>query len=157
MFGHLTNKEIEQVLTSQLIGHLGCHAEGLTYVVPVSYAYDGEHVYGHAVEGLKLALMRLNPKVCFQVDTMQDMANWQSVVAWGEFEELRDEHLRDLAFALLNNRKIPSNSSETMHLTPHWPFRSDDSSSVGGIFFRISLVQKTGRFERNDVKMAIPG
>ena len=151
MFGHLNEIEMEQVLASQLIGHLGCHAEGLTYVVPVSYVYDGEYVYGHAEEGLKLAMMRLNPKVCFQVDTMKDMANWKSVVAWGEFEELHDERARETAFRKLIGRELPMISSETTHLTPTWPFTAIDRDELDGAYFRIRLDKKTGRYETNAV------
>ncbi len=41
MFGTLSPQEIETVLHQQVVGRLGCHAEGLTYVVPISYGYDG--------------------------------------------------------------------------------------------------------------------
>ena len=153
MFGHLNETEIEQVLTSQLIGHLGCHAEGLTYVVPVSYVYDNHFVYGHAQEGLKLAMMRLNPKVCFQVDTMKDMANWRSVVAWGEFEELLVEADREKAFDKLVGRELPLISSETTHLSSRWPFSSYDKDELGGAYFRIRLDKKTGRYETNAVAL----
>ena len=46
-----------------------------TYVVPVTYAYDGEAIYAHSLEGLKLALMRKNPHVCFEVEDVQGMAD----------------------------------------------------------------------------------
>jgi nitroimidazol reductase NimA-like FMN-containing flavoprotein (pyridoxamine 5'-phosphate oxidase superfamily) len=86
MFGTLENNEIEELLSQQLVGRIGCHAADTTYIVPISYAYDGEYIYGHSFEGMKLNMMRENPKVCFQVDNMHNMANWQSVVAWGEFD-----------------------------------------------------------------------
>ena len=41
MLGHLNQEPIEQVLRSEVIGRLGCHASGRTYVVRVTYAYDG--------------------------------------------------------------------------------------------------------------------
>jgi nitroimidazol reductase NimA-like FMN-containing flavoprotein (pyridoxamine 5'-phosphate oxidase superfamily) len=77
-------------LQSQIVGRIGCHDGDLVYVVPISYAYDGEYVYFHSYEGKKIDIMRKNPKICFQIDEMKDMANWKSVIAWGEFEELND-------------------------------------------------------------------
>ena len=35
--------------------------------------------------------MRINPFVCFEVDSMLNMANWESVIVWGYFEELDDK------------------------------------------------------------------
>ncbi len=40
MFGELNPEEIEQLLSAQLVGRIGCHADGTTYVVPVSYGYQ---------------------------------------------------------------------------------------------------------------------
>ncbi|MEJ0105912.1 MAG: pyridoxamine 5'-phosphate oxidase family protein [Bacteroidota bacterium] len=53
MFGSLNNNEIDELLHQQFIGRIGCHAEGVTYVVPISYAYDGEYIYGRTFEGMK--------------------------------------------------------------------------------------------------------
>ena len=51
----------------------------------------GNILYAHSLEGLKISIMRKNPTVCFQVDTMKDMADWESVLLWGTFEELTNE------------------------------------------------------------------
>lgn len=149
MFGTLTGIEIEDLIHREFIGRIGCHAEDVTYVVPISYAYDGEYIYGHSFEGMKLNMMRKNPRICFQVDDMHNMANWQSVVAWGDFEELKNGIEREQALRVLMARTLPLVHSETMHLTPQWPFSSYDSSAVTGIIFRVRLMQKTGRYEKS--------
>ena len=149
MFGILSSEEIENVLHHQVVGRLGCHAGGLTYVVPISYGYDGEFIYGHTVEGMKIDLMRKNPNVCFEVDTMVNMANWKSVIAWGEFEELNEEPGRQLAIQKLHERILPMISSATIKLSSDWPFTPKNTHSITGIVFRIRLSEKTGRFENN--------
>ena len=151
MFGKLNTNEIEEVLIQQIVGRIGCHADDTTYIVPVSYAYDGEYIYGHTFEGMKVNMMRKNPKVCFQADKMKekDMANWQSVIAWGEFEELKQPDERRLALQKLNERVLPLISSETMHLSAQWPFPPEDAGSIKGIVYRIRLKEKTGRFEKS--------
>ena len=146
MFGSLNNSEIETLLHSQLVGRMGCHADNLTYVVPISYAYDGTYVYAHTFKGMKMNIIRKNPEICFQVDDMHDMANWQSVIAWGTVEELTGKEQCSKALEILSARVLPFLSSETMHLSPVWPF-SADPESVPGIFLRILLERKTGRFE----------
>lgn len=56
MLGELNKGQIEQVLLSELIGRIGCYADGQTYVVPITYVYDGESIYGHSVDGMKLRM-----------------------------------------------------------------------------------------------------
>ena len=149
MIAEMKLQEMETLLTKQIIGHLACHAGGVTYVVPISYAYDGEYIYGHAFEGMKIKMMRINPQVCFQTDKMENMANWQSVIAWGEFEELKNVENRKQALQKLMDRVLPVISSETVHLSPHWPFPPEEMGSIKGIFFRIKVQKKTGRFEKS--------
>jgi hypothetical protein len=67
MLGDLNSKHIEQVLHSLIIGRIGCHADNRTYVVPVTYAYDGTYIYEHTTAGLKIDMMRKNPMGCFDV------------------------------------------------------------------------------------------
>ncbi len=154
MIDKLNQNQIEELLSKQLIGRIGCHAEGITYVVPISYAYHQDFIYAHTYEGMKMEVMRKNPEVCFEVDDTQDTSNWKSVIAWGTFEELHDPAERDEALQVLNNRILPLNSSVTTHLGSGWPFTYNEKGGVDGIFFRIRLQNKTGRFESNQVTPA---
>jgi len=147
MLGQLNNTEIEEVLKKQLIGRIGCHTNGTTYIVPISYAYDGTYIYGHTYEGMKMQMMRSNPIVCFEVDIMENMANWNSVICQGEFEEVTDSKEREKGIDLLLNRSLPYITSETVQLTPHWPFQTNNLDKIDGIIFRIKLKEKTGRYE----------
>jgi uncharacterized protein len=148
MYGKLNTEEIEQLLGSQLIGRIGCHADGVTYVVPISYAYDGTYVYVHTYEGMKINMMRKNPKVCFQVDDTRELAYWQSVICWGEFEELKDELSKKEVLLKLHDRVLPFLSSETMHISKEWPFSAGTHENIPGVFLRIKIIEKTGRFEK---------
>jgi uncharacterized protein len=147
MLGTLSDHQIQSVLQTQLIGRLGCHADGLTYVVPISYAYDGNHIYCHTQEGRKASMMRKNPRICFQVDEMRDMANWKSVILQGEFEELTQPEDINHALHTLLGRYLPVISSVTTHLGRFWPFQQLDYSDLDGIVFRIRILEQTGRFE----------
>lgn len=153
MFGKLRSDEIEQVLGSQIVGRIGTHTDGLTYVVPISYAYDGIYLYGRSLKGMKIDMMRKNKNVCFQVDEMHDMANWKSVIAWGEFEELTAPPERNQALQRLMDRHLPIVSSQTVHLTAEWPFPEKEIGAIEGIVFRVKLNRKTGRFEHHSVSV----
>ena len=142
MLGELTSKEIDELLRSEAIGRIGSYAFGQTYVVPITYAYDGDSVYGHSREGLKLRMMRSNPSVCFEVDRMIDLSDWQSVIALGTFSELA-EHEAELAMELLHRRLAPLVASETS-----LPDSRLHSSGMPYSVFRILLRERSGRFER---------
>ena len=148
MFGELSPDEIDLLLSEQVLGRIGCHADGLTYIVPISYAYDGTYIYSRTFEGMKINMMRKNPTVCFQVEDTKNLSNWKSVVAWGTFEELSEDIKRKEAIKVLDSRRLPMLSSETMHLGSRWPFSSDEN--IEGIIFRIELHKKTGRYEKSN-------
>ena len=59
----LTREAIDELLREEVVGRIGCHAGGETYVVPVIYAYDGEAFYAYSIEGRKIRMMRENPSV----------------------------------------------------------------------------------------------
>ncbi len=150
MFGNLGDDAIETVLQHQIIGHIGCHANDITYVVPVSYAYKNGYVYVHTWEGMKINMMRQNPKVCFETYLMENMGNWQCVIAWGYFEEITQVEERREALQILLNRNLPVITSKTVQLTDEWPFVPENVNEIKGIVFRIKLTMKTGKYERTE-------
>ena len=150
MFGTLDNTQMDQLLQKQIIGRLGCHADGLTYVLPISYAYQDGYIYAYTLEGKKLSILRKNGKVCFQVDNSKDLSNWQSVICWGEFEELITPQTRAEALKLLNTRNFPVVITQKMHINNEWPFDESKIDDLKGVFFRIRVDDKTGRYERAD-------
>jgi len=147
MIGKLTETEIQALLAQQVVGRIACYNDDFLFLVPVSYAYDNDKIYVRSLEGTKVNLMRKNPRVCFEVDDIADMANWQSVIAWGEFEELQADE-RDKGLKILLQRHLPLSSSVTTHLGRTWPFSGDETDQISGIVFRINLSKKTGLFER---------
>jgi nitroimidazol reductase NimA-like FMN-containing flavoprotein (pyridoxamine 5'-phosphate oxidase superfamily) len=132
----LPRSEIDAFLASRLVGRIGCHHEGSTYVVPVVYAYDGKSFYVASVEGRKVDMMRANPRVCFEVDEVDErsVGVWRSVVAEGVFEELQGLAAAR-AFALLTRRFVTRTG------------RTRPKRKPGGrtVAFRIRLEHVTGR------------
>ena len=150
MLGQLNEVEIEKLLEEKFIGRIGCCLNGLTYIVPISYAYVNGCIYARTFEGMKLDIMRKNPTICFQVDDIPDMSNWKSVIAWGEFEELTEKSERNKALQILMERKLPLLSSTMTKFAKDWPFITEEGfDEIPGVAFRILLTEKTGRFEIN--------
>jgi len=132
----LARAEIDALLEEQVVGRIGCHAGGMTYVVAVIYAYDGDCVYAHTIVGQKVEMMRANPAVCFEVDEYED-GSWRSAIVQGRYEELEgadSEH----ALALLAARFAGRG-------------RSGERPRGGGrpsVSFRIRIDEVTGRAVR---------
>ncbi|HMU09793.1 MAG TPA: pyridoxamine 5'-phosphate oxidase family protein [Ferruginibacter sp.] len=148
MLGELNDMEINNVLSSQVLGRLACTDGKQPYIVPLTYTYDGEYIYGQINEGMKLDLLRKNPKICFEVDMMTDMRNWRSVLVFGEFQELKNrdaEKAKDVLF----NRVFSLMTSSTIHTHEHEEKgKIDDSNRVKHIMYRIKIKKLTGRFEK---------
>jgi nitroimidazol reductase NimA-like FMN-containing flavoprotein (pyridoxamine 5'-phosphate oxidase superfamily) len=118
----------------------------MTYVVPVSYVYDGSSVFTLSAEGLKLELMRENPRVCFEVEQIRHWTNWKTVIAWGTFEELEGSAAEE-ARHLLQTRLTPLIAFEAKLAERDRPLAPGLSDRTL-LMYRIRLDQRTGRFEQ---------
>jgi len=145
MLGELNKREIIEFLESKFIGRIGCHLDGETYIVPVNYVYHHNAVYAHSGEGKKIEMLRANPRVCFQVDEIDNMFKWKSVILWGTFEELKGQERQQVMQGLIH--RIMSTTDN--------PAR-DPSHGINPAFkdhlivYRINIQEATGRFESHD-------
>ena len=133
MIEELSEREIDEFLRRQLIGRVGCHAEGQTYVVPVIYVWDDSYVYVQSIEGRKTTMMRINPEVCFEVDEYEQDGSWRSVILDGVYEELEGS-AAEAALALLVQRFMGRRRGTT-----------DRSTGRKPVAFRIRCTHVTGR------------
>jgi nitroimidazol reductase NimA-like FMN-containing flavoprotein (pyridoxamine 5'-phosphate oxidase superfamily) len=148
MIGELTPEQIENIIQSQSVCRLACILNNEPYVVPISYYYDGSFFYCQSEEGKKIDAMRNNPKVCMQIDLINGMNNWQSVVVYGEYEELKNwkaEKARKDMFEKIFSMLTRSSTHPFEHDKSQM---LDDSNREKKMMFRIQILQKTGRFEK---------
>ena len=150
MLGELSENQIEKLLASQFSGRLACSNDGIPYIVPIHYHYQEGNILAHSVEGKKILMMRKNPVVCFQVDRVIDVYNWESVIAWGRFEEILDmEEKAGVMDALRGG--VPSLYRTSSRSCSHGLAGKEETlgQDLQLIFYRIVVVMKTGRFERH--------
>jgi nitroimidazol reductase NimA-like FMN-containing flavoprotein (pyridoxamine 5'-phosphate oxidase superfamily) len=147
MLGELNPDEIDRLLTDQLVGRIGCQSNGVVYIVPVTYAYDGMYIYAHSKEGMKIQMMRKNPMVCFEVDRMENNANWQSAIVWGRYEEMKGtdqklglHKLLPRIQSLTASETATPDASDQPHQNENGPYKS--------VVYRIKVLEKSGRFEK---------
>lgn len=145
MMGELSAAEIDEVLRAEVLGRIGCIADGWPYVVPVNYVYEGGSIYANGAEGLKLRAMRENPHVCFEVEQIRGMANWKTVIVRGRFEELlHDEQERAIDIMAMRLARAETSASSKL-------VQQDDVYRREGfhrpILFGIRVEDSSGRFE----------
>lgn len=148
MIGFMNKTQIDNLLRSEVIGRIGCAAEGKVYVVPITFVYDGIRILAHTALGLKVDMMRSNSNVCFEVDHVSNLANWQSVIVWGTYEELKGKEEED-ALQQIINRIHPLTTSETSVPRhglerPHAPV----NPHIQLVVFKINITEATGKFEK---------
>lgn len=150
MLGQLEQPEIEALLSRQITGRLGCHANGTTYIVPVNYVYKNGVIYAHSGPGKKIEMMRQNPEVCFEVDEIKNIFSWKSVIVWGKFEEITEIEEQEQAMQALIHRIMPLVEQPTGHPS-HGITESeyDLGDKIDLIVYKITIDRTTGRFEQN--------
>lgn len=148
MTEELSKAEIENLLHEQAVGRIACVDNNTPYLVPISYVYDGVNIYCHTIQGRKTEIMRKNPKVCFEVDSFEKLDNWQSVICWGNYEELTKEEERRAAIEKLAQKNLPVLVSRTAKSFPEFPFYPQDLNELEGIVFKLVIEAKSGRCEK---------
>ncbi|MGY4539996.1 nitroimidazol reductase NimA-like FMN-containing flavoprotein (pyridoxamine 5'-phosphate oxidase superfamily) [Mucilaginibacter sp. UYNi724] len=148
MLRELNDTQIEALLKNELTGRIGCQSEGVVYIVPVNYVYDGANIYCHSAKGMKIDMMRENPEICFEVENIKDVTNWETAIAWGRFEEITDMAEKQKVLQQLTNRITPYIIDDS--ITREHGF-ADEESDIGTtielIIYKIVVHKKTGRFE----------
>ena len=140
MIKELDDKKARKLLNERRFGHLGCTLKtGEPYVVPVNYLYLDETIYIHSLPGQKLDALRENPKICLQVEKIEDTLKWQSVIVFGEFQEVKR-----------TNEKIKVMQEFTRkfeRLTPVEAMIEEEWNLGGTVVFRIDIKRITGMAE----------
>ena len=136
MITRMSEEEARALLRAGQLARLGCVAEGYPYVVPVNYVFNGEYVFSHSLPGRKIDAMRTFPRVCLQVDEVQDQTRWKSALAFGTFEELNDKAERERALNLL--------LSLFPQLTPVESFITADAGAPAPVVYRVRVERVTG-------------
>ena len=124
------------MLSACKIGRLGCVDNGEPYVVPINYVFEDGSVYSHSLPGRKIEAMRAHPRACLQVDEIENDFQWRSVIAYGNFEEIRvPSDRRSILGKLLARFPL---------LTPVESVMARDAGAPDSIVFRIKVDRITG-------------
>jgi nitroimidazol reductase NimA-like FMN-containing flavoprotein (pyridoxamine 5'-phosphate oxidase superfamily) len=150
MLGILSNSMIDEVLESNIVGRLGYSDGNKIYIIPISYLfYNRKYIIAHSREGQKIDILRKNPNLCLEVDEIDNLSNWKSVILWGKYEEITNPTDRYYALDLLIRKIMKWRLKETA-ISPK-QIELNDSTILPDrektIIYRIQIDNKSGRFE----------
>jgi uncharacterized protein len=154
MIGTLNHEQIEHVLRRELVGRIGFRSSEKLFIIPIAFTYADNCIYAHSRLGNKIRWMRQNSKVCFQVDSIDHLSSWRSVLLWGTYHEIRkpDEQLK--AKKLIDDRTAMYSSSEATSTYDQSQAPRIVEKPVKTVIFRIEITEESGRFERSEITNA---
>jgi uncharacterized protein len=97
---------IGQIIAQAQVCRLGLCRDGIPYIVPLSFGYDGQFIYFHtAREGMKIDFIAANNQVCFELEhdvkvlphentACKWTFSFYSVIGFGKVEEITASHLK---------------------------------------------------------------
>lgn len=137
-FRELDAKECHALLARHQVGRIAFTHRDRVDIEPIHYVYDDGWLYGRTAPGAKLEVVSRNRWVAFEVDEVDALFEWRSVVVKGGFYFLRKDGSAqetatyDAAVKILR-RLVP----ETLTPTDPMPDRV--------ILFRIHIDEVNGR------------
>jgi len=137
-------KDLDGIMKKAQVCRLAVSYEAMAYIIPMSFGYVNRTLYFHsAQEGLKLMILRENPKACFEVDIDTEVVpsekacdwtmRYQSVVGFGDVEFI--EELEGKREAM---RIIMQQYSDEVKLI-------DDSVLSGVTLLKLTISTMTGK------------
>jgi nitroimidazol reductase NimA-like FMN-containing flavoprotein (pyridoxamine 5'-phosphate oxidase superfamily) len=85
VFRELSRDEIEAMLLRNNVGRIAFSFHDRVDIQPIHYVYERGWLYGRTSEGDKIAALKHNQWVAFEVDEVNDVFDWRSIVIHGSF------------------------------------------------------------------------
>ena len=82
-FRELPRDEIEEMLLRNKVGRLAFSFHDRVDIQPIHYVYERGWLYGRTSEGDKIVSLTHNQWIAFEVDEIEDVFEWRSIVIHG--------------------------------------------------------------------------
>jgi nitroimidazol reductase NimA-like FMN-containing flavoprotein (pyridoxamine 5'-phosphate oxidase superfamily) len=79
----LTRERIEEILTRNNVGRIAFSVHDRVDIEPINYVFTHGWIYGRTSQGTKLQAISTNRWVAFEVDEVEGLFQWRSVVVHG--------------------------------------------------------------------------
>lgn len=138
----LEREEIETILQRNHVGRLGYARGNHMDIQPVHYVHDDGWLYGRTSYGSKLKALGATAyrwwPVVFQVDEVEDLFRWRSVLVRGGFYILADDGPEE-------ERAAWQRGLELMRTLVPAALREGDPTPYRTVLFRIAVQEVSGR------------
>lgn len=148
---NLDRKEGVELLSNNYIGHLGYISGSYPYVVPITYYYDEttNTITSYSSEGHKIVALRKNPIVSLCVDEITSVADWQSVLVHGTFEELSGIDAKHMLHEFSEGVKSILNRTKGKEAQFISEFSAKIEANKAPVVFRIKIKDITGKLRES--------
>ena len=139
------------ILKKNYIGHLAFISGSSPYIVPITYYHDAEEkcILSYSAKGFKIAAMRNYHKVAFQVDDIESVQKWSSVLVHGNYDELHGSTAKKYLHRFADGVKETINSIEGEKPKFIQDFSSMLQKEASPIVYRIPITDITGKFRKD--------
>ena len=137
-FGELARDECEAVLARNNVGRLAFSFRDRVDIEPIHYVFSDGWLYGRTSHGSKLTPLEHNHWVAFEVDEVEEVFTWRSVVVHGAFYPLSPDGPEREAEAWARAIDL------LRHVVPE-TWTSSDPVAFRTVVFRIYVDSMTGR------------
>jgi uncharacterized protein len=137
-FRELSPEEAREVLARNHVGRIAFTFKDRVDVEPVHYVVEGDWMFGRTAPGAKTATLAHHPWVAFEVDEVDGLFDWRSVVVRGAVTFL------DPSGAPLEASEWERAINALRRLVPE-TMRTEDPTPFRTIVFGIKLTDVIGR------------
>lgn len=132
----LSSEEIDAILSRNWIGRLAFSLHDRVDIEPIHYVYDAPWIFGRMGMGAKLVTLAHNQWCAFEVDEVEDLFDWQSVIVKGPITAFNS--------ALGESDKYEQALAAIRRLVPN-ALREGDPAPERDVVFGIYASERTGR------------
>lgn len=137
-FRELTRAECETLLERNHVGRIAFTFRDRVDLEPVHYVYAKGWLHGRTSPGTKLATLRHHPWIAFEIDEIDGLHDWRSVVVHGVV------HLPERDGSASDRDAYESSLRLIRQLVPH-ALEHGDPTPNRQVLFRIHADEVTGR------------
>jgi nitroimidazol reductase NimA-like FMN-containing flavoprotein (pyridoxamine 5'-phosphate oxidase superfamily) len=147
----LDKKACVDLLRKNYIGRLAYIIGESPYVVPITYYYydqNGNSIISYSLEGLKIDAMRKNQYVALEVDEIESVNHWKSVLVHGVFEELERIDAKKMLHEFSEGVKkiINTSNAKDVNFIHEFSRKLSTEAKNSPIVYRINIDEITGKF-----------
>lgn len=140
-FRELTGEEIDAVLSRNNVGRLAFAFHDRVDIQPIHYAYEDGWIYGRTSEGEKTSTLQHNQWVAFEVDEIDDLFAWRSVVVHATFTIIDPDESE-------NSALVWEKAARMVSIVVPGTFTDEDPVPFRDILFRMYVNTVRGREAR---------